>query len=620
MLRKLGALIIWLVASVLPTCVLASGQRAQSILVLEPSDVRGPFYAQIFAGIRDEVSGDGRPHPMIYAENLDLTRFPSAQYEDGLVAFLKTKYADRPIGVIVAIGVDTLRFLQRRKAALWPDVPVVFGFIPDLPDTRALLSPDMTGHFASVSLAQMIVAARAVVPGLTDIALVGDAWNDQAVFGHWKDEILQTGGNLAVSDLSGLRMRELQSRLSGLPTQSAIIYSAIYSDGEGTYYPPAKALELVAEHANRPIIIASETFLGHGGIGGFLLLPGVIGHGAGRLAMRILAGEAPSKIPVSAGDNVRPIFDWRQMQRWNVAASRLPEDSEIRFRSPTMWEQYRWQSLTAMTIILVQSLLITGLFYERERRRVAEIEARRRMSELAHLNRQATAGEMTASIAHELNQPLAAILSNAEAAESLLKAPRPDIAEIGEILLDIRRDDERASSIIRHLRSLLRKGESEAQLININETVRDVFKFLSVQALIRSVTLETDLAPSAVHVWGDRIEFEQVILNLAINAIDAVEHQPKERRRVVGRTQPGEDNSVIISVADFGEGIPAERLARVFDPFFTTKEQGMGVGLSIARTIVEAHRGRIWAEERPGGGAVFSVALPLASDDKGGPR
>jgi C4-dicarboxylate-specific signal transduction histidine kinase len=323
---------------------------------------------------------------------------------------------------------------------------------------------------------------------------------------------------------------------------------------------------------------------------------------------------------MSVGDNVRPIFDWRQMQRWNVAASSLPQGSEIRFRSPTIWEQYRWQSLTALTIILVQALLISGMLYERRRRRLAEIEARRRMSELAHLNRQATAGEMTASIAHELNQPLAAILSNAEAAESLLKRPAPDLAEIGEILLDIRRDDERASGVIRHLRSLLKKGEFEAQLIDLNETVRDVFQFLSVQSLIRSVRLETDLAAAALYVWGDRIQLEQVVLNLAMNAMDAAEHQPKDRRRVIGRTEPGNGKSVIVSVVDFGQGIAAEGLARVFDPFFTTKEQGMGVGLSIARTIVEAHRGRIWAEHRPGGGAVFYVSLPLASRDKGGPK
>ncbi|WP_245287052.1 ATP-binding protein [Bradyrhizobium sp. Tv2a-2] len=585
--------------------------------MLEQSDVRSSFYADIFAGIRDEASARGQSHATIYAENLDLARFRDPQYEGSLVEHFRTKYADHPIGVIVAIGVDSLRFLQRSKATLWHDVPVVFGFVPDQPETRALLSPDTTGTFANVTLAQMIAAARAAAPDLTRIVLVGEAWKDPAIFGHWKDEMPEAGVDLAVTDLSGVNMQELRRRVAALPAQSAIIYSAIYSDGEGTFYSPAHALELVAQTANRPIVIASETFLGRGAIGGFLLLPGVIGHDAGRQAMRVLAGEPVPNIPLSAGDNVRPIFDWRQLQRWQVAESGLPQGSEIRFRTPTIVEQYRWQSLTAVAIILIQALLITGMLYERQRRHLAEIEARSRMSELAHLNRRATAGEMTASIAHELNQPLAAILSNAEAAESLLKRPSPDLAEIGEILLDIRRDDERASGVIKHLRSLLKKGEFEAELIDINDTVRDVFQFLAVQALVRGVKLETDLAGTVLHVWGDRIELEQVVLNLAMNAMDAAEQQPKERRRVIGRTEPGNGKSVVVSVVDFGQGIPAERLARVFDPFFTTKEQGMGVGLSIARTIVEMHRGRIWADQRPGGGAVFFVSLPLASADKG---
>ncbi len=201
-----------------------------------------------------------------------------------------------------------------------------------------------------------------------------------------------------------------------------------------------------------------------------------------------------------------------------------------------------------------------------------------------------------------------------------MKTSAPDLAELGEILVDIRRDDERASGVIRHLRSLLKKGEFEPQLIDINNTVRDVFQFLSVQALIRNVRLETDLPAAPFRVRGDRIQLEQVILNLAMNAMDAAEHQPRDRRRVIGRVEAGRSNSVIVSVIDFGQGIPAEGLLRVFDPFFTTKEQGMGVGLSIARTIVEAHGGRIWAEQGAGGGAVFRVILPLASVDKEGSK
>jgi signal transduction histidine kinase len=612
-MRQLWAAVICLIACVVSTC--ADAQPARSILVLEQSDIRGPFYAEIFAGIRAAVHG--QPHITMYVESLDLIRFPTPGYEESLVDHFKNKYADQPIGVIVAIGVNALRFLQRRKETLWPTVPVVFGFVPDRAETRAMLAPDMTGTFADVGIEQMIIAAQAMVQNLANIVLVGDAWKDRAVFGHWKDNIPKASQVLDVTDLSGQTMQDVQRKVASLPDRSAILYSAVYSDGEGNYYPPAHALSLIAQRANRPIIVASETFLGHGGAGGFVLLPDVIGWDAGKLAMRILDGEPPSSIPPTTGHNLKPIFDWRQLQRWNVAASQLPAGSEIRFQAPTIWEQYRWQSLTALAIIMVQSLLISALLYEHQRRRMAEVEARRRMSELAHLNRQATAGEMTAAIAHELNQPLAAIMSNAEAATCLLKTSSPDLKEIEDILVDIRRDDERASEVIRRLRSLLKRTGFEVQDIDINETLRDVFRFLSVQALIRDVKLETDLSAAPLRLRGDRVQLEQVILNLAVNAMDAVSDQPKENRHVIGRTEAVNGKSALVSIIDFGHGIAAERLAQVFDPFFTTKEQGMGIGLSIARSIVETHKGRIWAERGPGDGTTFHVSLPLALINRG---
>ena len=141
--------------------------------------------------------------------------------------------------------------------------------------------------------------------------------------------------------------------------------------------------------------------------------------------------------------------------------------------------------------------------------------------------------------------------------------------------------------------------------------------FLSVQALIRDVKLETDLSAAPLRLRGDRVQLEQVILNLAVNAMDAVSDQPKENRHVIGRTEAVNGKSALVSIIDFGHGIAAERLAQVFDPFFTTKEQGMGIGLSIARSIVETHKGRIWAERGPGDGTTFHVSLPLALINRG---
>ena len=600
-------------ASLSRECIAADGPQQRSILVLEEADFRSPFYSEIFAGIRAAAKQNGKEHTVIYGESLDLARFPGPDYEESLVGHLKTKYAHRPIDVIVSIGVASAKFLQKRKQDVWPAAPVVYGFVPDLPETRALFLPDTTAVFARVRPTHLLTAARAIVPDLSTVVLVGDAWRNPLVYGYWKQDFAAAMPGLEVIDLSDAVLREVRQRVASLPARSAILTSAMYSDGEGTYYSPAAALARIAESANSPIVITSDTFLGKSGVGGFLLLPEIIGRQAGEVAMRILDGEAPSSIAPFDGANVKSIFDWRELKRWNVDEANLPAGSEIRFRELSFWQQYYWHSMIVASVVLVQALLISILLRERRLRFVAEVEARQRMSELAHMNRRATAGEMTASIAHELNQPLAAILINAETAQQMLKNPAPDLGEVRDILDHIRRDDQRAAEVIGRLRTFLKRDPTERRELDLNATVGEVFRFLSVQALTHDVELATESSSADIRVKGDKVQLQQAILNLVVNGMDAVAHLPDDRRRVVGRTSLAEGNLAVVSIADTGDGILADKATEIFKPFFTTKAQGMGIGLSIAHTIVEAHGGRIWAENAPSGGAVFHVSLPLAA-------
>jgi len=606
-------LIVCLLASLSRECIAADGKRQRSILVLEDADFRSPFYSEIFAGIRTAAKQSGRSPTVTYGESLDLARFPGPDYEESLVGHLRTKYAQRPIDVIVSIGVASAKFLQRRKQEIWPGAPVVYGFVPDLPETRALFLPDTTAVFARIRPAQLLMAARAVVPDLNRVVLVGEAWKNPLTYGQWKQDFAAAMPDLEVTDLSGATLREVRDHVGSLPARSAILTSAMYSDGEGTYYSPASALARVAEKANRPIIITSDTFVGRSGVGGFLLLPEMIGREAGEVAMRILDGEAPSSIVPFGGDNVKPIFDWRELRRWNVDEANLPPGSEIRFRQQTFWEQYHWHATIVAIVVLLQALMIAILLRERRLRFVAEVEARQRMSELAHMNRRATAGEMSVSLAHELNQPLAAILINAESAQQILLSPAPDLDEVRDILDHICRDDQRAAEVIRRLRAFLKREPTERRELDLNTMVGEVFRFLSVQALTHDVELVTEPSAAEIRVKADNIQLQQAILNLVVNGIDAVAHLPDKRRRVIGRTGLADGNQALVSIADTGDGILAEKATEIFKPFFTTKAQGMGIGLSIAHTIVEAHGGRIWAENAPSGGAVFHVSLPLAA-------
>src|SRR6185369_17133962 len=250
---------------------------------------------------------------------------------------------------------------------------------------------------------------------------------------------------------------------------------------------------------------------------------------------------------------------------------------------------------------------------EHRRRHFAEVQSRQRMAELARVNRFSTAGELTASIAHEINTPLGSILTNAETAQAILKSPSPDIAELNEIVGDILRDDRRANEVIRRMRSLLTKAPFELKSLDLNDLARETVEFLSTLAVARKVELTSLITQNALPMLGDHIQLQQVILNLVVNGIDAMKDTPSEKRIISIRTSRVE-NFARLSVSDRGSGIPEDKLKQVFEPFFTSKAEGMGMGLSIAHTIIEAHQGLIWAKNRDHGGASFQIRLPLCTD------
>jgi signal transduction histidine kinase/ABC-type uncharacterized transport system substrate-binding protein len=245
-------------------------------------------------------------------------------------------------------------------------------------------------------------------------------------------------------------------------------------------------------------------------------------------------------------------------------------------------------------------------------RKRAEIEARRNLDEIAHMNRVAAMGELTASLAHEINQPLAAILSNAQAACRFLSGKPSDLAEVGECLTDIITDDKRAGEVIKRLRELLKKGEFQASVVDLNEVVRDVIRLVGHDALLRKVSVVFEPLPDLPPVIGDRIQLYQVALNLIVNGLAAAAEQAQRDRWLLVRTAESNSGGVELTVEDSGKGITKEDLPRVFEPFFTTKQEGLGMGLSISRSIVQAHGGRLWAENSAGGGAVFRCVLPVA--------
>ena len=243
-----------------------------------------------------------------------------------------------------------------------------------------------------------------------------------------------------------------------------------------------------------------------------------------------------------------------------------------------------------------------------QRRTLDETQELRR--ELAHAGRVSVLGQLASSLAHELSQPLGAILRNAEAAEMLLNAPGPDIEELKAIVADIQRDDRRAGDVIDRLRSLLKRRQMDAQPIAADSMLNDVKALLRADAASRHVTIDWTVDPGLPTMFGDRVHLSQVLINLIINAMDAVTEQSLPERRITVHARHRPQGAVEIEVRDSGPGIPAEVMGRIFNPFFTTKAAGMGMGLSVCRTILDAHGGSLAAENARDGGAVFRVRLP----------
>jgi len=546
-----------------------------------------------------------------YSEYFDSGRFPELQYEAAFAEFLRQKYGGRHFDVLVTLDNGGLEFLAEHRDELFPGVPVVFwSFVGPSPVTL----PNSTGILAQVDLGGSLELATALQPDVEQVFVVsGAAPSDRVSAERALDQFRRFEPRLRFTFLSGLPTSELRRRLAALPPASIVYYLVVYQDGDGQTFQPLEYLDEVTAVANRPTYAWIDSGIGHGVVGGRMLRLAANAAAIARLALRVLEGERAESIPVAKAAVDRDVVDWRQLRRFGISEARVPAGAEVLFREPGVWEQYRAYIVGAVAFMLVQSALIGGLLIQRRARQRAEVESRRNLALAADANRRVTMTALTGSIAHELGQPLNAILHNATAGEMLVAGSRATPETLREILADIRAGGLRASQIVERHRTMLRSRQLEAAPVDIHAVVRESIALVAPDSKAQRCQVELELPPGACFVKGDAVLLQQVVVNLVVNAIDAMAETPPEGRRVTvcSEITPG---SVSVSVRDAGTGLPASGDGALFEPFVTTKTSGMGIGLTIARTIVDAHRGRIDARDNPEGGATFTVTLPRSEE------
>ncbi len=268
------------------------------------------------------------------------------------------------------------------------------------------------------------------------------------------------------------------------------------------------------------------------------------------------------------------------------------------------------QRVMERTAELTQSY--TALQHETEERKRVEVALRQQREELAYVLRRATMGELTAALAHELRQPLTAIRVNAQTAKRFMQTDAPDLDEIGAMLDDIIDSNRRAADVIHLMGTQLRKCEVDRNPLDINTVIGEAIGLIQSDAVIKGVVVASDLAEGLPLVSGDRVQLQQVLLNLILNGCEAMEDVPVDERRLVVRTAQQGEKAVCVFIEDTGTGFLGQDVDRFFEPFFTTKPQGLGMGLAINRSIIEEHGGKIWASENPDRGATFQFMLPVA--------
>ncbi|MEO8507602.1 MAG: ATP-binding protein [Betaproteobacteria bacterium] len=595
------------------TCTVVASP-ARNVLVLFSNSRLVPGNVEVDRGLRDAFR-DAQPLPIhLFSEFLDSPEFGGEAHEQAVIAYLRAKYAGRAPDIMVAFSDASFEFLARHRGAPFPGVPLVYASVSPTVLQRYALPKDVVGVSVEYDFGGTIEQALRWHPNAQRLVIVtGTSSRDRGWEARLRREVPSLAGTRRVEFWAGLPTAALVQQLADLDAHTVVFTPGYYADGSGAMSSPGETIKHIARASAAPVYGPLDTFIGTGVVGGRMPSFEGIGRQAGRIVKQILAGEqtaAPATVAVAP---IALHVDWRQVQRFGIKEADIPADAVIHYRAPTFWEQYRLVAIIATSLILLQAGLIAALLLERRRRQTAEVAAQKHRIELAHASRLAVAGELTASIAHEINQPLGAMQASADAADLLLQSDVECRSDLRRIVTRIRRDSVRASDVISRLRSLLARHAPERHPFDLGVAIDEVATMMSAEARRRSVALDVRIDSPLPPVAGDRTQIQQVLINLVLNAMDAVADLETDRR-VVEIAVERLDGRIHVAVRDRGKGIAPQDVTKVFDSFYSTKSSGMGLGLSIARTIVEAHEGRIFAESAVDAGATFWFDLPVSPD------
>lgn len=546
----------------------------------------------------------------IYSVYLDSNRFPQNQKSPTFLALLKENYATIHFDAILAIGPPALSFALENRASLAPGAPILFNAIAGDAINVADLPPDVGGVLRTYNMAEEIEFARKLQPEARRIVVMsGSGGFDRNMAQRTRETLGTTFAGLPVTYLSDLPLAEYVAAARGYDRDTILLILTFLRDATGQTMIPRDAAGAIAAASGAPAYGFYRTYLESGVLGGHVTTYQGVGRILADEALSAIAGGDGTRLPIIEAPAVNMV-NWPMLARFGIDPSRVPPGTVRLFYEPPVWQRYQREIALALAVLLLQSATIAALIVQmRRRKRVGrELEAGQRA--LAHAARSSQLGQLSGAIAHELNQPLTAILSNAEAGALLLRAETPDLAEIAEILSDIATDDRRAAEIIVQLRRMMKEGDVTFSPLDLNEVVAATLRLSHSELVARQTSVDFRADEPRIPVSGNMTQLQQILLNLLMNAAEAMKDLPPARRHILCETGVADDGSRILTVSDTGPGLSAAAAVEAFKPFVTSRAHGLGLGLSICRSIAKAHGGTLGFDPDARGGARIVLVLP----------
>jgi signal transduction histidine kinase len=572
-------------------------------------------------GIREKLSEAYGVSYSLHIEYLDTERYPKGRYPKEKFDLYNQKYENIHIDLLICVGVDIISTIKNIGNNHLVNLPAITIDL-DLSYYGLPFEMSLNKQTAVIGLkldaGKTISEALKIFPGTSSIYFVcGVSIIDSLYLQISKEEVKKISSHIRIVYLTDRSMDEVLNFTHSLPENSLIIIPGFNTDSKQVSYYNPESVRLISSTANAPVFTYSDMGFGDGSFGGPILSFKKIGPLAGATAVKILNGTDPESIIISENDYYDYLLDWRQLVKWNLTGlENKKSGSTVLFKEITFFGKYKWILTAGIFFLVLQSFLIASLIrMNRQQKKMTRqiIETDRHYMDIIREDRILRMGMLTVSLSHELNQPLTAILSTAQAGKRFLESNNSNPELFKEILDNIVEADSRAASILKSIRGLMQLEKREKEKVNLNNLIVEISDLYRSKAIELNSKLNLQLTDSPVYVIADDIQIQQVILNLISNASLSMD-KTKNSLNIITITETLDDDYVTVSIRDYGSGIDDVVKDKLFEPFVTSRKEGTGVGLAISRFIIEDHQGKIWAENKPDGGSEFSFKLKVNHD------